>query len=258
MRNLILLCVICAALASCYPEDETFKPEKLTIHVSEYDENGVPDNLCKRGTEVEINAGLLDRYFTTFVSREDLIAKKPEWFADSSVINNLKITENTEMTITFLTEEADNDNVMGYYFYPTAEPAGFPNDINNYYVLFPNTSIEDSTVLLRGDQTCAMPVSAGQTLGFFVAIQGWRDNKVQITQGLPMVFTDSPFNQDQLKGEGTPQKSLLLYDEQTQSYIVSFEALLNGNSDNDYDDAAVIVKFSNPNAVDPTGIPRLP
>lgn len=255
MKNLILFCVICATLMSCYPEDDTFKPEKLKIqYLGDYDENGVPNYLCERSTAVD--AGLLDRYFSTFVSRENLIAKKPAWFADSSVINNLKIKEATKMTITFLTEEADNNNVMGYYFYPTAEPAEYPNAINDYYVLFPNTTIEGSDVLLQGDETCEIPVAAGQTLGFFVAIQGWRDNQVQITEGLPMVFTDSPFNQ--LKGEGTQQKSLLLYDEQTQSYIVTFEALLNGNSDNDYDDAAVIVKFSNPNAVDPAGLPRLP
>ncbi len=61
------------------------------------------------------------------------------------------------------------------------------------------------------------------------------------------------------KGEGgTKQKTVLLYDEPTQSFIVTFEALLNSKTDNDYDDAAVIIKFSNPNAVETTGVLRLP
>ncbi len=85
---------------------------------------------------------------------------------------NIKIKEATDMTITFLTEEADNDNVMGYYFYPTAKPAGYANAVDNYYVLFPNTTIQSNTVLLRGDQTCDISVGAGQSLGFFVSNSG--------------------------------------------------------------------------------------
>lgn len=245
--------LIAVLFTACYSGEREFRPEKIEfVTLGNWDTKGVPNYLCERASNLDTS--LANNYFSTFISREDATQNHPVLFDSSS--SDLVLKENTDLTISFLMSEASNTNVMGYYVYPTNKPPASPNDVKDYVILFPNVTIEEENVLLQGDKICIDGLSAGTSLGFFIVVQGWKNNELNVGRGQPFIFSNPEFNKvntDELK-----QKSLLLYDEGTGKLVLTFEALTGSQSDNDYDDAAVIIGLSNPNAVDTSQLTRLP
>lgn len=98
-----------------------------------------------------------------------------------------------ELFLTFIYEDTDDENVLGYYFYPTDTPPASPADLKKYVVL-PNVSVPFNnpypTLLLSAfapistntevqllyedaDGNVSTKFPPGVTVGFFVIQKGW-------------------------------------------------------------------------------------
>lgn len=259
MKKLLFFILIGSFITACYDEGEReFRTDELEFKtLGEWETSGRPNYLCERASE--LNPSLVNNFLSTFISRQNAIETHPDLF-DSSA-SNVSFTANTDMTISFLFEEASNSNVMGYFVYPTNQPPTSPNDIKDYVILFPNVRTDadgsGQTGLVRGDKICIDGLSAGTSMGFFVVVNGWKNNELSIGRGHPFIFSFPDFN----KVEGADelqQKSLLLHDEASGNLVITFEALAGSASDNDYEDAALVLQLSNPSAVNTSQIIKLP
>lgn len=259
MKKLLFFILIGSFVTACYDEGEKeFRTDELEFKtLGDWETSGRPNYLCERASE--INPALVNNFLSTFISRQNAIETHPNLF--DSTASNIAFTGNTDVNISFLYEEASNSNVMGYFVYPTNNPPASPNDIKDYFILFPNiTTDEEGTGqngLLRGDKICVDGLSAGTSMGFFVVVNGWKDNELSIGRGHPFIFSFPSFNKVEEEGE-LNQKSLLLHDQASGNLIITFEALSGPSSDNDYEDAALVIQLSNPNAVSTSQLIKLP
>ncbi len=251
MRALTFLLLASLFIAACRSESDDFNPDKVDfITLGNWDSLGVPNYLCERAAPIAPTT--VDNFFSTFTSRVDATLKYPQWFQNAPN-NNIVLQEDTDITISFLFEEAENTNILGYYTFPTEQPPGRPNDITDFVILFPNVTHHDENVLLQGDKICLDGFSAGTTVGFFLVVQGWENS--EITKGKYFLFSNSEFNE--VEENELKQKSLLLYEGEGK-LLLTFEALRPPLSDNDFDDAAVVIEFSNPNAIDTSQLIQVP
>lgn len=221
------------------------------ITIGDWDKQGVPSYLCERESPVSQN--LSDNFFSEFISRDNIIPRHPEWFA-TDAITDLHIQEDTDITIAFFHEAAGMLNTFGYYAYPGVTPPMTADEIQNFTVLFPNTSyVSKGGGLIRGDKICLNNIEAGTTLGFFLVANGFK-GKV-LTKGHHIHHTTTSFNRNRPKG--MKQHSLLLYDEGSDTIILTFENLGRPGGDKDFEDAVFLISLSNPDAVDTSNLTRL-
>lgn len=221
------------------------------ITIGDWDKEGVPSYLCERASPV--SQSLSDNFFSEFIFRDNIIARHPEWF-ETDVITDLHIQEDTDITIAFFHEGAGMLNTFGYYAYSGITPPQTADEIQNFTVLFPNTSYASKGGgLLRGDKICLNGIEAGTTLGFFLVANGFK-GKV-LTKGHYIQHTTTSFNTRHPKG--MEQNSLLLYDEGSDTIILTFENIRRPGGDKDFEDAVFLISLSNPAAVDTSKLTRL-
>ena len=221
------------------------------IPIGEWDDEGVPSYLCEQGSSID--QGLISRYFSQFVSMHDITLTHPEWFT-ADAITDLHLKEDTDLSLTFLHETAGMKNTLGYYSYETGQVPATSSEIKNLTVLFPNVSYKGSGGgLTRGDKICLDDLKAGTTLGFFLNAEGW--NPTHLTKGYYTHYTTLQYNITH--PAGLKQNSLLLYDKESGTIILSYEDVRRPGGDKDFDDAVFVIKLSNPDAVDTSLLSKL-
>lgn len=221
------------------------------IPIDDWDEEGVPSYLCE--TASSIDDQLVTKFFSEFISMNDITASHPEWFG-SNVVTDLTFIEDTDVTLTFLHEGAGHKNTLGYYTYPSGQSPQKAEEVQTFTALFPNVSYKNSGGgLSRGDKICLDELKSGTTMGFFFITNGW--NGSRITKGIYTHHTTLPFNTTH--PQGMKQNSLLLYDEASGTIILTFEDVRRPGGDKDFEDAVFLIKLSNPDAVDTSKLIRL-
>ncbi len=221
------------------------------IPIGDWDDDGVPSYLCERATAIDQQ--LTQKIFGEFISMDDITLRHPEWFA-TDVLTDLPLIEDTDLSITFVHEGAGWQNTLGYYTYDPNQPPQQAEGLQNFTVLFPNTSYQSSGGgLLRGDKICLENLKAGTNLGFFLVTGGWKD--AALTKGVYTHHTTPAFNKTH--PQGLKQNSLLLYDETSGHLILTFEDIRRPGGDKDFDDALFLIKLSNPEAIDLSRFSRI-
>lgn len=131
------------------------------VFLSDYDKDGLPNNLNIDPLNLTIGMGVPKSIFQTFTSTflQDINKKLPEsiklpiahpdWLRDGIV----EITQdNAEVDITFITEGAGYTNSIGYYIYNKHKPPRTISDIKTIFIIFPNCSkINGGGKLKTGD-----------------------------------------------------------------------------------------------------------
>ena len=94
-------------------------------YLSTYDSNGVPAAL--ESTRESFSLSFLNDITTTLPEYQSLPASHPTYI-DSQGLSNLALTEDAEVTVTFVNEGAGYRNPLGYFTYKTAdgEPRRLP------------------------------------------------------------------------------------------------------------------------------------
>ena len=217
------------------------------LPIDSYDAQGRPDNLA---ADQPTCPTLLSNIFTNYLPESVNVKQThPEFFGDN-VPSNIVLTEDAEVSVSFIHEGAGYTNVLGYYYYEESNPPNSVEEITKL-IAFPNASaqgsggglLEGNTVELLGN------FKAGTVVAFFVNSNGWKDGN--ITVGFGGKYTDRKFNQ------GNEHQSILMYDPACDATVMGFEDIYFPQSDKDFNDALFQIRTFPHNAFDVTKLNQL-
>ena len=217
------------------------------LPIDSYNDLGVPDNL---GEDQESCPTLISTIFQEYLPNgQNAKQAHPEFFA-SNVPSSILITEDADISITFLSEGAGYKNVLGYYYYNADNPPTSAEEISKL-IVFPNASaegsggglIEGNTVNLVGN------FQANTVLGFFLNADGWSNGT--ITEGNWAHYTDYEFNLN------NKRQSVLMYSPECDATVIGFEDIYVPQSDKDFNDALFQIRSYPNNAYDVNSLIQL-
>ncbi len=226
------------------------------LYLGEWDTQGVP--LYLEDNE-PVDASLLQVINSSLPERVPVPDFHPEYL-DQNISTNIKLTNEAEVSITFVHEGAGWKNTLGYYTYPSDNPPATVDDIDNMTVIFPNTSYENSGGGLhtgnkvqlkyydKDKQAFQDKFPANTSIGWFVIADAWENTS--ITEGLYTHYSDFKFNaeaEDDLK-----QHNVLLLDNEREILILGFEDIHRdrSNCDHDFNDAVIYTSVTPFTALD--------
>lgn len=132
-----------------------------------YDATGKPSYLT---TPDVISANLLSFLNSTLPEHIDLRTTHPELLT-SSAIADIKITQKSEVSITFLKQGTGISDALGFYTYPTNSPPASAADIKTITYIFPSAGL--NSPLQPGDKVNIGTFDAGTSVGFVLMQNGW-------------------------------------------------------------------------------------
>jgi len=155
----------------------------------------------------------------------------PEYFLNEN--REVVLSENANVSVSFVREGAGYKNSFGYYTYDISNPPTSVEDIkSSMKIIFSNASALDSGgTLLSGDRVNIGSFDAGTVIGYFVIANGW--NGSEVTEGLETFYTIPEFNR-----LGT-QQSIMMYSDACGSLLTAFEDIHITRGDKDYNDIVV-------------------
>lgn len=171
MKKLTPLFIILFMVGACKKEVVT-KPVEFTSTsyqtLGTYDTSGKPSYLVNPPDVV--SAPLKTFISTTLVEKADLRTTHPELLT-SSAIADIKITQPSDVLITFVSQVTQSTNALAFYTYPTNAPPATPKDIPTMTYIFPNMGI--GTQLKAGDKVKIGRFEAGNSIGFVLLKNAW-------------------------------------------------------------------------------------
>ena len=200
----------------------------LSINTDE----GMPFDVIKTGANDTINRALtadLPEYINITTSQPTLFS------ASSSKI--VKLTQESEVFVTFLGEGAGWQNSLGYYTYMENETPSILNKV----ILFPNISLKsDGGALEPGDMVKLGngKFPKGTVIGFYLVAKGWSNGCTQT--GIYTHYTNEQFNVNKR------QQHILFREKKSKRLIVGFEdTAVDQSSDKDYNDIRISISDTN-------------
>lgn len=205
-------------------------------------ENGVYPAVCNwdadgRPTcveETELCESLVEDFNVVLPDGVNALNAHPEYFLNEN--REVVLTENADVSVSFVREGAGYKNSFGYYTYDISNPPTSVDDIkSSMKIIFSNASAAGSGgTLLSGDLVNIGSFDAGTVIGYFVIANGW--NGSEVTEGLETFYTIPEFNRT-----GT-QQSIMMYSDACGSLLTAFEDIHISRGDRDYND--IVVKTS--------------
>lgn len=210
--------------------------------VCDWDESGAPT--CAE--ETVLCEDLISDFLFTLPDGQNALINHPEYFLNEN--REVVLTEEAEVSVTFVMEGAGYKNTFGYYTYDVSNPPESVDDIkSSMRIIFANASAQGSGGSLQeGDLVNLGSFDAGTVIGYFVIANGW--NGTEVTEGLATYYSLPALNRD-----GT-QQSIMLYSESCGSLITSFEDKHTSGGDRDFNDIVVKTTIDPMSAMDMTGV----
>jgi LruC domain-containing protein len=235
--------------------------------VSDFDANGVPSAIHLLPREA-FSQGFLDDITATLPEYVSLPAHHPT-FMDTAGRSNLALTEDVEVTVTFVNEGAAYRNALGYFAYPTGTTPANPLPASSVWVAFPNTSyVGSGGGLVAGDRLKLVnpnPVAgqseyifkAGTTISWVIMANGYTGSNVG--EGISRYYSIPSMNPDAGTSADKTHVALIYYDKPSKHVgpvlLLAFEDLFRSTADNDFNDVLYSVSITLTTAVNTIGIP---
>ena len=213
---------------------ENFKPTLLYDNVyslGSFDSQGLP--AYKEPTRDIISQAFKANIATSLPEYRHLPTSVNKSFLDDASKANILLTDKCEVWLTFVTEGAGFRNSLGYFYYPTNTVPGKETDIKTKYIVFPNSSLVNSSgSLVEGDKvklqyydestkTWSYVFPANYTISWFIVPNGFTNvsaiGKVSIPSGYKTLYSIAALNPLAL------QQSIILYDDTEQKMLITFE-----------------------------------
>ncbi|MEM6630279.1 MAG: LruC domain-containing protein [Bacteroidota bacterium] len=189
-------------------------------------------------------------------NRSPVTTHHPGYFSESAE-TELKLTDSSTVTITFLHEGAGLKSAMGYYSYDLNNPPQSADDIDEHIIIFPNCSYNNSGGgLARGEQV-DLGVFPGNTgIGFFMVPDGWDSSSRTVRQrtnyNRRMKYARYAFNN--FAPVGSRRHLVLLNDPIRELFFIGMEDISRPNGDLDCNDAVFVVQASKYSAIDKSNL----
>lgn len=157
-------------IASCQKEPLT-KPVSFTgtsyKSLGTYDADGKPSYLL---TPDAISPAMMSYIDSKISNTVDLRTTHPELLS-SSAIADIRVTQSSDVYLTFVSQGASKANAVAFYTYPTTNPPASAKDIDTIVYAFPNAGYK--TKLVAGDKVLLGRFSPGTSIGFVLMQDAW-------------------------------------------------------------------------------------
>lgn len=211
------------------------------LPLTTYDESGRPSEMA---ADREVCSSLLTSlYELALPEYQNAAQAHPEYFSNPSVPNHILLEEDSDVSITFITEGAGYRNALGYYYYDAANPPSSVDDLTKI-IIFANASAVGSGGELVPGNTMQLlgSFTKNTVIGFFLIADAW--NGERVTNGSGTIYTEPDFN------PGKSKQSLIFHDQECASTVVCFEDIVTAwGGDLDYNDAIFQVTTSPATAI---------
>lgn len=254
----------------------TITPNMLTL--GNWNEKGVPDYLIGKA---DIPKTLLKDINTTLPSSKNVYETNPQ-LLDPSKIQVIRITEEAEVNLLFITESATLANVLGYYHYPTGQAPKNVEEIKKIVAFpcanFPTHEIKENNAVVASQYWGALTLGdqihlkywngqqfedkfpANTTIEFFLMPSSFKDGNIKSPgDWAPTHYTNPAFNANKML------QSIALYDSNNKLVALGFEdkkytdkmGTDSNKSDRDFNDAIFTIRTTPSSALDGEDMPPL-
>jgi hypothetical protein len=242
MKKLLPFALVIFIFFSC--KKETKKPA-VTVPVvftattyqnlGTFDDSGKP---LKLETSDVISANFLNFLHASLPERVNLNIAHPELLS-SSAIGDIKITQPTELHMTFLSQGTIYKNAVGFYTYPTNSPPATAADIKTIIYIFPNTG--GGTTLKAGDKVSFGTFQAGTSVGFVLMKDAWKPDTKTLSNDVVHFCSNDVLNPE--VAANLKKHAVLIEYAAESKTILGFEDMdrTDPNCDNDFNDAVFYV-----------------
>lgn len=178
MKNKSAFILLILFLASCAknnvtPQGPGTVPVKFTTTsyqtIAPFNESGLPSNL---ETPDVISNDLLNFVASTLPNNVNLKTTRPELLSNTAIAD-IKVTNKTDLYITFVSGVTNFSDAIGIYTYPTNNPPTSATDIKKISIVFANAG--NGTPLKPGDKVNIGTFEAGTSVGFVLLQNGWNN-----------------------------------------------------------------------------------
>jgi hypothetical protein len=184
MKKLASLLIVVLISFSCKKKDKALSiPVEFTSTTYQplgtYNSDGTPDYLINPPDVV--SSDMQTFINSILIEHSDLRPRHPELLA-TSAIADIKITQASDVFITFVSQVTNATNALGFYTYNTATPPASAKDIVTITYVLPSAGL--NTKLHAGDKVKIGRFSPGTSIGFVIMKNAWiaatatLDNKV--------------------------------------------------------------------------------
>lgn len=187
-------------------------------------------------------------------------AVKSQFLSDASVTNITTTANNTELDLVFLSELAEYQNTIGYYYYKEGNAPSSRQDMHTMkkYLIFPNLTNQNGYVVLptgatarlqffgeNYDQPATSKFPAGYVIGWFFISDGFNydsNGTIKRINNLSSAYDINPiyFSDD----KGNFKHFISLNDSKSGLVVLGFEDQQKPGPNDDYCDVLFYVKSS--------------
>lgn len=163
-------------------------------------------------------------------------------YITSGYDTDIKLTDNADVWVTFVSEGAGYRNVLGYYTYDLDNPLTTAPSTEDITIIFPNVSALGSGGGLQvGDKVKIGTFEAGTGIGWVLLANAWSSSAQTVGNGLWKLYSNPDFNPE--SQENLRHHNVLLADPENERVILGFEDIRRDRStcDNDFNDAIFYV-----------------
>ncbi len=217
--------------------------------ICDYDNLGVPE--CLEENPDELCPSLLSDLQLTLPESQNALVNHPEYFLNEN--KEIVLTEDAQISVTFVNEGAGFKNTFGYYHYNQNNPPATAADLKpSMMVIFPNASkVNSGGGLIPGDKIYQLGTfPAGTVIGYFMLANAW--NGSEITNGLYTHYTIPAFNSNHT------QQHLLMYDYNCSDIIMGIEDVKIPSGDKDFNDLIFKMNIEPATSVSPDTYIQIP
>jgi hypothetical protein len=170
MKKYTPLLIIILVFTAC-KKDPVTVPVKFTETtyqtLASYDTSGVPSNLLPRDV---ISSDMKSFIQTSLPEKKDLRITNNELLT-TKAIADIKITQTSDVFITYVSQVTQSTNALAFYTYPTNNPPASAKDIKQIIYVFPSVGL--GTKLQAGDKVKLGRFEVGTSIGFVILKDAW-------------------------------------------------------------------------------------
>lgn len=198
--------------------------------LGKYDNSGLPSYLLPKDNISSALQSFMDGYL---VNGRNLISAHPELFTNSAIAD-IKVTKPSTIYMTFVHQEAWQNNALAFYSYPTDNPPASAKDIERITYAFPN--VGESTPLKPGDKVSLGQFNPGTSVGFVLLISGWDKKAKSLNNKSVHYCTNYVLNPE--KDPGLRKHAVLIEYPAEKKVMIGFEDMNreDPNCDDDFND----------------------
>jgi len=229
------LFIILLSITGCHkPKTKEVKFTSTTYQtLGTFNTEGKPDYLLPRD---QISSSMLSFIDSTLPNGKDLRVSHPELFT-STAIADIKVTQSSDIFITFVSEVGDLSNSFAFYTYPTNQPPTSPKDIKLITYIFPNTGV--NTPLQAGDKVKIGRFDPGTSVGFVLLKGAWNTTTHTLSDDVVHFCTNDALNPE--VDPSLKKHAVLINYTPENKVLIGFEDLdrTNSSCDNDFNDVVL-------------------